>query len=181
HPVPGGLPAEEARGLPAGGGDDLAAAPQRRLPRSPPPSRHARGGRRAPRGGGSGLPLGGGSGGQLGAGSGSTASGPASDLALFFVRLRATRWYRRNCDALPAKEVTTPAVLPAVPYRGVRRRQRRGAEPSGQRILTRKGGDRSVRRDRDCQHRGGWGPGARVMANPGETVQASVKKTGQRG
>ena len=35
------------------------------------------------------------------------------------------------------KEVTTPAVLPAVPYRGVRRRQRRGAKPSGQRILIR--------------------------------------------
>ena len=40
------------------------------------------------------------------------------------------------------KEVTTPAVLPAVPYRGVRRRQRRGAKPSGQRILIREDGDR---------------------------------------
>src|SRR5262245_17049346 len=88
--------------------------------------------------------------------------------AWVFVRLRATRGYRRNCDALPTKEVTTPAVLPAVPYRGVRRRQRRGAEPSGQRILIRKGGDRSASRDRDCQHRGGRGPGARGMANPGE-------------
>src|SRR5262249_54222090 len=38
------------------------------------------------------------------------------------------------------EEVTTPAVLPAVPYRGVRRRQRRGAKPSGQRILIRKDG-----------------------------------------
>ena len=55
-----------------------------------------------------------------------------------FDSLSATRWYRRNCVALPAKEVTTPAVLPAVPYRGVRRRQRRGAKPSGQRILTRR-------------------------------------------
>jgi hypothetical protein len=71
------------------------------------------------------------------------------------------------------KEVTTPAVLPAVPYRGVRRRQRRGAKPSGQRILTREGGDRSASRDRDCQHRGGRGPGARGMANPGEPPQAS--------
>ena len=71
------------------------------------------------------------------------------------------------------KEVTTPAVLPAVPYRGVRRRQRRGAKPSGQRILTRKGGDRSASRGRDCQHRGGRGPGARGMANPGEPPQAS--------
>ena len=94
-------------------------------------------------------------------------------LALFFVRWRATRWYRRNCDALPSKEVTTPAVLPAVPYRGVRSRQRRGAKPSGQRILTREGGDRSASRDRDCQHRGGRGPGARGMANPGEPPQAS--------
>ena len=42
------------------------------------------------------------------------------------------------------KEVTTPAVLPAVPYRGVRRRQRRGAKPSGQRILIRKDGDRGA-------------------------------------
>jgi hypothetical protein len=71
------------------------------------------------------------------------------------------------------KEVTTPAVLPAVPYRGVRRRQRRGAKPSGQRILTREGGDRSASRDRDCQHRGGRGPGARGRANPGEPPQAS--------
>jgi hypothetical protein len=63
---------------------------------------------------------------------------------LFFVRLRATRWYRRNCDALPSTEVTTTAVLPAVPYRGVRRRQRRGAKPLGQRILIRQDGDRSV-------------------------------------
>ena len=92
---------------------------------------------------------------------------------LVFVRLRATRGYRRNCDALPSKEVTTPAVLPAVPYRGVRRRQRRGAKPSAQRILTRKGGDRSVSRDRDCQHRSGRGPGARGRANPGEPPQAS--------
>src|SRR5215813_10883391 len=66
------------------------------------------------------------------------------------------------------KEVITPAVLPAVPYRGVRPWQQGGAKPSGQRILTREGGDRSVSRDRDCQHRGGRGPGARGMANPGE-------------
>jgi hypothetical protein len=31
----------------------------------------------------------------------------------------------------PKKEVTTPAVLPAVPYRGMRLRQRRGLKPSG--------------------------------------------------
>ena len=73
-------------------------------------------------------------------------------LALFFVRLRATRWYRRNCDALPSKEVTTPAVLPAILYRGVRRRQRRGAKPSGQRILTREDGDRRPA-SRDCRPR----------------------------
>src|SRR3954464_1788529 len=70
------------------------------------------------------------------------------------------------------KEVTTPAVLPAVPYRGVRRRRRRGAKTSGQRILTREGGDRSASRDRHCQHRGGRGPWARGTANPGEPPQA---------
>src|SRR4051812_25730899 len=59
------------------------------------------------------------------------------------------------------KEVTTPAVLPAAPYRGVRRRQRRGAKPSGQRILIREDGDRSASRDRDGRRRGGRGPGAR--------------------
>src|SRR4051794_29197240 len=74
------------------------------------------------------------------------------------------------------KEVTTPAVLPAVPYRGVRRRRRRGAKPSGQRILTREGGDRSASRDRDCQHRGGRGPegldpiAAKIHANWTVTV-----------
>src|SRR6476469_4869306 len=91
--------------------------------------------------------------------------------------LTVERWFLSVCVRhegiarsvlLFRKEVTTPAVLPAVPYRGVRRRQRRGAEPSGQRILTREGGDRSASRDRDCQHRGGRGPGARGMANPGE-------------
>ena len=48
-------------------------------------------------------------------------SSVAIGLALFFVRLRATRGYRGKCVALP-KEVTTLAVLPAVPYRSVRRR-----------------------------------------------------------
>jgi hypothetical protein len=62
--------------------------------------------------------------------------------------------------------VTTPAVLPAVPYRGVRPWQRGGAEPSGQCTLILRGGGGGVSQGRDCQHEGGWGPGVRGTANP---------------
>src|SRR5262250_955797 len=55
------------------------------------------------------------------------------------------------------EEVTTPAVLPAVCYRGVRPWQRGGAEPSAQRILTLRGGSRGASRRGDCQHQGGRG------------------------
>src|SRR5262249_3094789 len=78
------------------------------------------------------------------------------------------------------EEVTTPAVLPAVCYRGVRPWQRGGAEPSGECTLTRKGGGRSASRGRDCQHQGGWGLAGRGKANPGEPLQASSQRTGQR-
>src|SRR5437763_8008595 len=78
------------------------------------------------------------------------------------------------------KEVTTPAVLPAVSYRGVRPWQRGGAKPSGQRILIRKDGDRSASRSRDCQHQSGRGPRARGMVNPGEPPQASSPRTSRR-
>ena len=44
------------------------------------------------------------------------------------------------------KEVTTPAVLPAVSYRGVRPGQRGGAKPSGQRILIPRDGSPGVSR-----------------------------------
>src|SRR4051812_571454 len=70
------------------------------------------------------------------------------------------------------EEVTTPAVLPAVCYRGVRPWQRGGAEPSGQRTLIPRDGDRSASQGRDCQHQGGWGPAARGTVNPGEPPQA---------
>jgi hypothetical protein len=66
------------------------------------------------------------------------------------------------------KEVTTPAVLPAVSYRGVRPWQRGGAEPSAQRTLILPDGGQGVSQGRDCQHQGGWGPGGRGMVNPGE-------------
>ena len=78
------------------------------------------------------------------------------------------------------KEVTTPAVRPAVSYRGVRPWQRGGAKPSGQRTLIRKGGSRGASRCCDCQHRGGWGPAGRGMVNPGEPLQASSPRTSQR-
>src|SRR5436190_16956196 len=71
------------------------------------------------------------------------------------------------------KEVTTPAVLPAVCYRGVLPWQRGGAKLSGQRILILRDGGESVSRRRDCQHQGGWGPAARGRVNPGEPPQAS--------
>src|SRR5262249_40930150 len=79
-----------------------------------------------------------------------------------------------------AKEVTTPAVLPAVCYRGVRPWQRGGAKPSGQRILTLRGGSRGASRRCDYQHQGGRGPAARGMVNPGEPPPASLQRTGQR-
>ena len=41
----------------------------------------------------------------------------------------------------------------------------------GQRSLTREGGHRIVRRDGDCQHRGGRELGLGDMANPGESLQ----------
>src|SRR3954452_3910522 len=72
-----------------------------------------------------------------------------------------------------SKEVTTPAVLPAVPYRGMRPWQRGGVKPSGQRLLILRGGRSGVSRHGDCQHQGGRGPGARGMVNPGEPPQAS--------
>src|SRR5262245_60496816 len=78
------------------------------------------------------------------------------------------------------EEVPTPAVLPAVCYRGVRPWQRGGAKPSGQRILILRDGDESVSRRRDCQHRGGQGPAARGTVNPGEPPSASSTRTGQR-
>ena len=78
------------------------------------------------------------------------------------------------------KEVTTPAVLPAVSYRGVRPWQRGGAEPSAQRTLTPRGGSQGASRNCDCQHQGGWGPAARGTVNPGEPPQASSHRTSQR-
>jgi hypothetical protein len=60
------------------------------------------------------------------------------------------------------KGVTTPAVPPAVSYRGVGPWQRGGAKPSGQPTRTRIGGRRGATRSCDCQHPGGWGPGGVV-------------------
>ena len=83
--------------------------------------------------------------------------------------MRAIRSVSSTCNALcQGGLLTLPDVLPAVPYRGVRRRQRRGAKPSGQRILTRPDG-RGTREPRPrlpAPRRSG----ARVdgMANPGE-------------
>src|SRR5262249_17992993 len=80
----------------------------------------------------------------------------------------------------PKKEVTTPAVLPAVPYRGVRPWQRGGAEPSAQRTLILRDGSGGASQGCDCQHQGGWGPGGRGWATPGEPPQASSQRTSQR-
>src|SRR5207245_7237581 len=66
-----------------------------------------------------------------------------------------------------AKEVTTPAVLPAVSSRGVPPWQRGSAKPSAQRLLILRDGDRSVSRSRDCQHQGGRARGVRGRVNPG--------------
>jgi hypothetical protein len=78
------------------------------------------------------------------------------------------------------KEVTTPAVLPAVCYRGVRPWQRGGTKPSGQRNLILRDGGPGVSRSRDCQHRGGWEPAVRGTVNPGEPLQASSQRPSQR-
>src|SRR5437763_14461078 len=79
-----------------------------------------------------------------------------------------------------AKEVTTPAVLPAVSSRGVRPWQRGGAKPSAQRTLILRDGSPGVSRSCDCQHQGGWGPGVRGTANPGEPPQAPSQRTSPR-
>jgi hypothetical protein len=91
----------------------------------------------------------------------------ASNIPERTSRSGATRGCRGNCVAL-REEVTTPAVLPAVSYRGVRPWQRGGAEPSAQRIRTLRDGSSGASQRCDCQHQGGWGPGARGRVNPGE-------------
>jgi hypothetical protein len=48
------------------------------------------------------------------------------------------------------REVTTPAVLPAVSYRGARPWQRGGAEPSAQRTLILPDGGQGMSQGRDC-------------------------------
>src|SRR5262245_42958231 len=63
---------------------------------------------------------------------GNSSAGPAAELV---VRVRHEGV--AETVVLFGKEVTLPAVPPAVPYRGVRPWQRGRAEPSGQRILTR--------------------------------------------
>ena len=47
-------------------------------------------------------------------------------------------------------------------------------EPSGQRSLTRTGGDLTVRNDHDCQHRGGAGARADGMTNIREPLLNAV-------
>src|SRR4051812_6571202 len=79
-----------------------------------------------------------------------------------------------------AKEVTTPAVRPAVSHRGVRPWQRGGAKPSGHRILILRDGRRGASQSDDCQHHGGRGPGGRGRGNPGEPPEASSPRTSPR-
>src|SRR4029077_3733188 len=86
-------------------------------------------------------------------------------------RSGATRGRRWNCDI-----ELSPAVLPAVSYRDVRRWQRRGAKLPRQRTLTLRGGRGSVSRHGDCQHQGGRGPGWGGRVNPGEASLNVVTK-----
>ena len=57
----------------------------------------------------------------------------------------------RRCDCAAASErLTALAVLPAISYRGMRRRQRRGVKPSEQRNLLLREGSRGASRRCDC-------------------------------
>jgi hypothetical protein len=73
------------------------------------------------------------------------------------------------------EEVTTPVVLPAVCYRGVRSWQRGGAKPSAQRTLILRGGSKSASRCCDCQHQGGWGPAGVVWSTQVNRCSAVTK------
>src|SRR5262245_8505683 len=64
--------------------------------------------------------------------------------------LGATRSRNFDCDPL-----RSPCVLPQVPYRDMRRRQRRGVKLSGQCNLNREIGSRIARGSCDCQPESG--------------------------
>src|SRR5713101_7010681 len=68
----------------------------------------------------------------------------------------------------------SPAVLPAVSYRGVRSWQREGAKPAGQCILTPWSGREGVSRHGDCQPQGGRGLGSGGRVNLGEASLNAV-------
>jgi hypothetical protein len=90
-------------------------------------------------------------------------------------RSRATRGRGWNGDT-----GMSPAVLPAVCHRDLRRWERRGAKLPGQRLLPPRGGRDSASRRGYCQDRGGRGPGGGGRVNGGETRQTPSAKTGQR-
>ena len=83
---------------------------------------------------------------------------------------------RRCCCAETSERPTAPAVLPAVSYREVRLRQRRGVKLPGQRILLLRGGGVGASRHRDYQHQRGRGPGSGGRVNSGEAVINVVTK-----
>ena len=94
--------------------------------------------------------------------------------------LAVARSRQRNCCAAkgsPAK----PPVLPGVSYRSMRRWQRRGVKPAGQRSLSLRAGSVGASRNCDCEQQRGREPGRGGRVNPGEVPKGSLCKTSHRG